>query len=93
MIYAIILKDKVENIFIAEEGLPEELSNAIAKTEVTGSPWIGARWNGKKFEPEKIYPSWIWNEKTFDYDPPKPKPDNHHVWDETILSWVVSLEK
>lgn len=89
MRFAIIEDNKVKNIIIAEaESLPAELSDAQPETEATGEAWIGARFNGTKFEPENFFPSWTWNEETFEYDPPIPKPEGDYLWDEVNQLWV-----
>ena len=51
-----------------------------------------------KFIHRKPYPSWIFNEKTLDYDPPVPRPENVEVitddyvisvvWDESVKNWA-----
>lgn len=33
------------------------------------------------------YPSWILNEETCRYDPPKPKPEGSYVWNELHRKW------
>ena len=45
-----------------------------------------------RFLPRKIYPSLIFNEEKYMYEPPVPIPDDHaekhYDWDEESLSWV-----
>jgi len=41
-----------------------------------------------RFEPTSPYPSWVWNEKLYSYEPPSPRPDGQHNWNEEALSWV-----
>jgi hypothetical protein len=38
----------------------------------------------------KLYPSWVLNEVTFEWDPPIPYPDDgkRYNWDESTVSWV-----
>lgn len=89
---AIIENNKVVNVIVGEPKTVAELFEQTQPvTETTGNPWIGARFNGEKFEPQQPYPSWLWNEKTFDYDPPKPKPEGIYRWDETAGDWVEHL--
>ena len=89
---AIIENDKVVNVVIGElETVAELFGQTQAVTEATGNPWIGARFNGEKFEPKQPFPSWVWNEETFSYDPPKPKPEGIYRWDETAGDWVEHL--
>lgn len=89
---AIIENNKVVNVIAGE---PETVAELFEKTqpvtETTNTAWIGARFNGEKFEPQQIYPSWTWNEETFEYDPPKPKPEGIYLWDETASDWVEHL--
>ena len=90
---AIIENNKVTNIVEGELEVVVKLFDEVAEeTEATNIAWIGARWNGEKFEAIKIYDSWTWNESTFDYDPPKPKPEGNFYWDEAELDWLPALE-
>lgn len=87
---AIIEKNKVANVVEGElEAVAKLFPIAIGETEETGNAWIGARWNGQKFEPVKIYDSWTWNEATFEYEPPIPKPEGNYQWVEDKQEWVV----
>lgn len=89
---AIIKNGKVANVVVGEpETVAELFDQTQPETETTGNAGIGARFNGEKFEPQQPYPSWVWNEETFDYDPPKPKPEGIYRWDETAGDWVEHL--
>lgn len=89
---AIIENNKVLNVVVGElETVAQLFEQTQPVTETTGIAWIGARFNGEKFEPKQPYPSWVWNEETFDYDPPKPKPEGIYRWDETAGDWVEYL--
>ena len=89
---AIIENDKVINVIVGEpETVAELFEQTQPVTETTGPAWTGARFNGEKFEPQQPYPSWVWNEETFSYDPPKPKPEGIYRWDETAGDWVEHL--
>ena len=86
---AIIKNNKVVNVVVGElETVAELFEQVEPVTETTGNAWIGARFNGKKFEPQQLYPSWVWNEGTFSYDPPKPKPEGDYYWNEQSLEWL-----
>lgn len=86
---AIIENNKVTNVIEAELEVATRLFPSIApETKETGDAWIGARWNGQKFEPHQIYQSWTWNEATFEYDPPKPKPEGDYYWNENEQDWL-----
>ena len=89
MRYAIIENKTVVNVIIAEPDVVDTLfDNAVLETETTNSAWIGARYNGAKFEPVKIYESWTWNEEAFEYEPPTPKPEGDYYWNESELKWL-----
>lgn len=47
-----------------------------------------------RFEPPKPYESWVFDEKSYDYNAPVPYPDdgNDYDWDEATLSWVARPE-
>lgn len=87
---AIIENNKVTNVV---EGEPEVVANlfehSIPETELTNKAWIGARYSGEKFEPVKIYDSWVWNESAFEYASPKPKPEGDYYWSEEDQDWLV----
>lgn len=86
---AIIENGKVTNVVVGEPKTVAELFEQTQPVrETTGDAWIGARFNGEKFEPKQPYSSWIWNEKTFEYDPPKPKPEGDYYWNEELGDWV-----
>ena len=86
---AIIENDLVANVIIGELEVVAELFPEVAvETDSTNTAWIGARWNGEKFEPRQTYNSWTWNESAFDYDPPEPKPEGDYYWNESELAWL-----
>lgn len=41
------------------------------------------------FIPVKFYESWVLNEETLRWEPPVPRPDKDHIWDEETTSWVI----
>jgi hypothetical protein len=47
------------------------------------------------FIARKIFPSWILNEETCDWEAPTPYPEdgNFYQWDESSLSWQILTEK
>jgi hypothetical protein len=86
---AIIENKKVVNTVEGELEIVKPLFSQVAlETEATNLAWIGARYNGEKFEAVRVYESWTWNEKTFDYDPPIPKPHGDYYWSESDLDWL-----
>ena len=90
---AIIENDKVTNIVTGRlEKVAELFDSVAAINEATGQAWIGARFNGNKFEPKKIHKSWTWNEKSFSYEPPVAKPQGDFYWSESDLNWLPIVE-
>lgn len=90
---AIIENNKVVNVIVGEIGVVQDLFELVClESEETGVAWIGARFNGKKFEPPMLYPSWTWDEKAFQYNPPKPKPKGDYFWSEADKDWLVMPE-
>lgn len=86
---AILKNGLVQNVVVGDlDSVSKLFPEVIAESEATNIAWIGARWNGKRFEAQRIFDSWIWNESTFDYDPPKPKPVGDFYWDEEELEWL-----
>ena len=86
---AIIENGFVSNVVTGDLSKVKKLfSEVIEQTEFTGIAWLGARWNGEKFEPRKIYDSWTWNESAFEYEPPTPKPEGDYYWNESELAWL-----
>lgn len=89
----VIENNKVANIVVGElETVSELFEQVVPETETTGVARIGARFNGEKFEPEQPYPSWVWNEETFSYDCPQPKPAGDYYWAEELGSWELIEE-
>lgn len=85
---AIIENEKVVNVVYGEaEAVSAIYPNSVPETELTGVAWIGAKFNGEKFEPRQPYPSWLWDEETFTYHPPTVKPEGAYVWVEEELQW------
>jgi hypothetical protein len=90
---AIIENGFVVNTVVGELAIVNPLFPEIAlETESTNPAWIGARYNGKKFEAFPSWKSWTWNEKTFDYDPPIAKPDGNYYWSEQDGDWLATSE-
>lgn len=93
---AVVVDGIIQNVIVAEskelvEGLfPGKI--LVEETDQTGTPHIGKRSNGKKFEAVKVFHSWTWNEKTFEYDSPKPKPKGSFYWNEEEQDWLPVLE-
>jgi hypothetical protein len=92
---AIIENDQVANVISAEDlpAIRQLFSHhtVVQESDVTYLAWIGARWNGVRFESPKPFNSWNWNEETFEYDPPLHKPKGAYYWDESKLDWQLML--
>lgn len=90
---AIIKDGVVENIIEGELDKVSKLFEEVApETDNTNEARIGARWNGSKFEPVKLFESWTWNESNFSYEPPKPQPEGDYFWDEEAGEWYPTPE-
>lgn len=97
--FAIIADGVVQNIIVGvEENVLQIFPNAILETEETNKAWIGARWNGVRFEGRQLFNSWIWNEESFKYEAPVPYPTDgkDYFWNESedglSGSWVEEKE-
>lgn len=81
--------------FIRELGLDGEWVqtsfNASIRTRFAG---IGDTYNRKldRFEPPKMFASWIWNEEKYSWEAPiaEPQDDILYNWDEATTSWVAA---
>jgi hypothetical protein len=90
---AIIENELVTNVIEGELEVVKQLFLEVApESEDTNRAWIGSRHNGQKFEAIKYFDSWTWNEQTFDYDPPTPKPEGEFYWSEQDGNWVAVPE-
>jgi hypothetical protein len=90
---AIIENGTIVNIINGEVKTASKFYKLVVLvTEDTGEAYIGNRFNGTKFEQPKPFPSWLWNEDSFEYVPPKAKPDGDYYWDEAELDWLVIPE-
>lgn len=85
---AIIENGKVTNIVMGELDEVAQLFDEVVEiTEATNQAWIGARYNGEVFASQPSYPSWVFDEETFSYVAPEPKPEGKYAWNEETLSW------
>jgi len=88
---ALVKDNKVENVIVAENLelirplFP--LDKLVEQTEETFLAWIGARWNGTRFESPKKFDSWTWDEDSFDYLAPSKKPKGEYFWNESVMEW------
>ena len=51
--------------------------------------WIGAFYNEEldKFKPRQYFNSWTFNEETYNWEAPTPKPEGSYFWNEENLNW------
>jgi hypothetical protein len=66
----------------------------VLVTENTNEPCVGLSYNAEKqkFEQPKLLDSWVLDEETLMWKPPKEYPNDGPVyyWEESILDWAVS---
>lgn len=98
-IFAIHNGQIVSNIIKAETKEIAELVTSMQAIEVTDLP-IGVGWyfENNKWFPPKTFPSWVWNETSYNWDPPIPMPDDAksitnpdgkiYGWNEETVSWI-----
>lgn len=91
--YAKINKEGiVENIIVCDESNIGSLSGTYVKiTESSRNAEVGYEYNSNagKFISKKLWPSWILNEETLEYEAPVEKPlSGKYYWNEEGLEWV-----
>jgi hypothetical protein len=93
-IFADVNNGIVENIIVGEAGQPVQqlLAKkhlAVLVNDHSGFPCVGLRWNGQleKFEQAQPFQSWSWDEESFEWVPPVPKPEGLYYWNEADLKW------
>jgi hypothetical protein len=96
--YAVIKNSEVVNIIEAPESAPlsmlvPEADDFIEETDQTGTIYIGGKFSIEvgKFKMPAPYPSWIWHENLFSWEPPKAHPGQGILayWDEEAIEWVI----
>lgn len=95
--FAIIENNVVENIVIADsyEVLSLLIPDAeliVEVTDATKHPYVGGEYKNNKFVPVPPYESWVFNEESWEWEPPVAKPeiiDSIYQWNEENLSWDV----
>ncbi len=52
--------------------------------------YIGSFYNEEldKFKPMKPFNNWIFNEETYNWEPPTQKPEGSYIWNDETISWV-----
>ena len=98
MIFAVIDDGLVSNIVEAEDislaSLFFQDSDIIEVTPDTNNAYVGLSFNKTKqrFEQPKIFDSWVLDNDTLLWKPPKEYPTDGTVyfWDESIKDWAVS---
>ena len=55
--------------------------------------WVDYEYHSEPYSYEYIYPSWIWNTSTGEYEPPVAEPDiedkNSYIWSEENGAWML----
>ena len=55
--------------------------------------WVDYEYHSEPYSYEYIYPSWIWNTSTGEYEPPITEPDiedkNSYIWSEENEAWML----
>lgn len=95
--WAVMKDGLVSNAIIAGDDMGPILSTLIPEadefilaTVETGPVQIGGDVLRGRFRAPQTYPSWIWDDGTWNWVSPTPYPEdgNTYVWDEDTPSWV-----
>jgi hypothetical protein len=100
--FAVIKQGLVNNIVAGQADGIELLvdvflpgaDEVVEITEETGPTFIGGRYSNGKFQPPPPYTSWTFNEKTWSYDPPTPRPSGGQAyeWNGESEEWQLVTE-
>lgn len=95
--FAIIKAGLVDNVVVSDfeeseillKGMLPDAEDVIRVTEETGEPCIGYPIVNGRFFPAPIFPSWIFNEQEWKYEPPVAMPTDspYYFWNEAIVNW------
>lgn len=92
----------ITNIFVGQDksekidGMDPEIwyssfnnFKCLSTSDKNGIAQIGGRYDEARniFISLPMYPSWIFNYETLEWEAPVPKPGNDYWWDELSLSW------
>lgn len=97
-IFAVIENNVVKDTVISDEQeilrfFYPEADAIIPVTEETGPASAGFEYRNKKFIPISPFVSWVFNETTWTWEAPAPKPElqsgEYAYWDESKLSWII----
>ncbi len=96
-LYAKINSDNiVENIIVCEDSQVHLLDGIhIRVTDETKNPFIGFPYSQElgKFKEGAAYPSWTFNESTFEWEAPVEKPSGNYHWSEQDQNWIAFIPK
>lgn len=97
----VVFDGKVVNVLLWADGTYDQLKNKYDHLEETTDmhirPRIGWTWSKKDgYRPPQPYPSWLWDDNEFGWQPPTPEPEptdeespEPYEWDEETMSWIV----
>lgn len=90
--YAKINSDNiVENIIVSEDSFISTLDgNYVKVTEETGEAHVSGTYSLEKNKfAFKLFDSWVFDENTYEWKSPVPKPnrDGNFIWSELNLNW------
>ena len=94
--YAKIENNTVVNIIVCNDSEISLIGGLFVKvTSNTNTPCIGGRYSSElqKYEEVEPFPSWEFNEETFEWEAPSAKPEGNHHWDENLTQWVEFIPK
>lgn len=87
----------VENTIVCEDTQISSFSGTFIKvTENTRTPSVGDSYRADRgmFVHSPIWPSWILNEETLQYEPPVSKPvTGEWIWKESSENWIESISE
>lgn len=86
-IYAHIQNGVVVNVIIAENNVIESLPNKNEFVLTDGTVYLNSTYDGVNFIKPKPYVSWTLDANN-NWQPPTPKPEGNHYWNEAELEWV-----
>lgn len=89
----------VINVITADSKKTAELITGMQVLEIKEIPYgIGWYLENSKWYAPSLYPSWIWDEASYNWQPPLPMPEDVrsvdnpngkiYEWDESVVNWV-----
>jgi hypothetical protein len=103
--FAKVVNNIVEDGIVADQNFIDQLENPAQyiETFIDGSQranyaGIGCTYdpvNDVFYNPNSPYPSWVFSQTTWKWEPPIPMPvdENMYVWNEQTISWDIYVEE